>query len=63
MMVLEKRTDKKGAEIGWLAPCYICERAKGGCTVGSGGKGGRLSNRICHYKIFFLITVITGDLK
>lgn len=64
VMVLEKKTDKKGAEIGCLAPCYLCERTKGRCTVGSGGgKGGKLSNRICHYTIFFFIMVITGDLK
>lgn len=39
VMVLEKKTDKKGAEIGCLAPCYLCERTKGRCTVGSGGGG------------------------
>lgn len=45
-MVFEKKTDKKGAEIGWLAPCYLCEWTKGGCTMGPEGKGDRLSNRI-----------------
>lgn len=52
VIVLEKKTDKKGAEIVWLAPCYLYEWTKGGCTVGSGGKGGRLSNRLCHYNFF-----------
>lgn len=63
VMVLEKKTDKKGDEIGWVAPCYLCIWIKGGCTVGSGEKRGRLTSRICHYKIFFFIMVITGDLK
>jgi len=37
-MVLEKKTDKKGAEIGWLVPSYLCKWTTGRHTVGSGGK-------------------------
>lgn len=60
VIVLEKKTDKKESEIVWLAPCYLCGWTKGGCTVGSGGKGGRLSNRLHHY--FFFLSCLSQEI-